>query len=918
MRFLPTLAFRFFAGIFSFAVTSALHADVLLVGSALNRSSELTKHLREANLTAKPAGPEALHHIDAAQTRLVVLAPEKALPPETRRGVSRFLASGGHIMVVGAHAFDYAPRPTRPARLGSYTAPEGYRIVHPKRRGTSRTVSRAEPARVETLTGPDGKPALYFRTYLRGMANFLVELDAGAVRSARRSVLQFWARGDSYMDLLAIEIRDTQGQNWLGFVPIGGEWKQYSISLADFLPEGWANPDEPYPLLDPGAVAAVGLGTNMSTLWPEKPMTLALGSVDLAEDESGFYAPTSALLALRLPFIESGMTIPAWLFDPFAGAQRVPGEFLIVPSGGAAFEPPVVTGGWKAAAPLWLCPPPNLEHPGPRMGTDHRKDYILKFERESRRIPLWEALDQDGFSAGAVAELRIAASGKLAGANLALFGMPFKTLQSQPALVDSVARTIVSVVNRPKVAGVTINTTPSKHEGAEDVVPTLKVIVQNPLSRAVHGKLVASAGGDQLRGEANLMVPARATASAIVPLSAVPADFPFSRFEWHVAFESDAGRDELRDRVDVERALIHASRHMVRTQQSFPDGRISHHYFGDAYGARAMIAYADVLRRQPERLAKNPDLWRFITPAAIEASGIRFFDMLVRRQNEDGSIPMGYSEHLSVYNVADGGQIALGAGQVAPLLSDPARRERYLQFCRRFVDWAETFYIDEKLSAELSERLPDRAKKGETKVGHYGLGWGYLTRNQTGPFWVLPDILGVQTLLTQVDPNPDYRRIWNRNLSAYLDAGYRTEGFFWAEALMWSWLTSPDESQRARIAAGLRSGFIATLLQGEVNDMYERGARANLKALPLLYYRRYIEDNTALRAVLLKYVWSFASEDAPNAMRRVAETFPKPAHGESIAASKQAACGAIWAMELLEPGSSLLRVDGFPRIPGAK
>lgn len=160
---------------------------------------------------------------------------------------------------------------------------------------------------------------------------------------------------------------------------------------------------------------------------------------------------------------------------------------------------------------------------------------------------------------------------------------------------------------------------------------------------------------------------------------------------------------------------------------------------------------------------------------------MRFFDLLVARQNEDGAIPMGYSEHLAVYNVADGGQISLSLGQVAPLIPDPARREAYLQFCRRFIDWAETFYIDEERARELAAKFPDKIKKGEVTAGHYGLGWGHLKRNESGPFWVMPDILGTQTLLTYVDSNPDYRRIAQRNLRAYLDAGYRADGYFWAE-----------------------------------------------------------------------------------------------------------------------------------------
>jgi hypothetical protein len=892
------------AAILSFPIVGALHAEVVLIGDALQRSPELSKSLQARQLAVTPAGPNALGQLDVAKTSVVVLAPEQPLPPETRIGLTRFLASGGHVVVVGAGAFDYAPRPANPAPLSRFGDPQGYRVVRRERSTAARTTSHREPARVESITGPDGKPALNFRTHIRGMEDFLVELDVAAVRSPRRSVLQFWGKGDSYMDLLAIEIRDTQGKRWLGFVPLGGEWKHHAISLADFLPEGWANPDEPYPLLKPETVATIGLGTNMATVWPEKPMTFALGSVDLAEDAGGYYTPTAALLTVRLPFHENGMKIPAWLFDPFAGTERVTATALRRIGDGSTID---------QSFDAWTCPTPNMEHPGPRMGTDHQKEYTLKFERETRRIPLWETGPSGNHSTRVVAELRVAAAGKSPGANVALFGVPIQTILGSATLVSSLTQTIVSVARQPKIAGVTLNTTPAG-KGAEGVVPTVTVVVQNPLSRAIRGKLSATVADGRLRGEASLTVPPRATSSVRVALSAVPADFPFARFEWRVIFESDVGRDELHDRVDVERALLHASRHMIGTQQCFPDGRISHHYFGDVYGARAMVAYADFLRRKPERLQGNADLWRTLSPAAIEGCAWRFFDMLVQRQNEDGSIPMGYGEHTHIYNIADAGSMALGAGHVASISSDRNRREKLFQLCRMFADWAETFYIDEELSKELSEKFPDRASKGETKVGHYGIGLGRLTRNQTGPSWVLPDILGAQLLLARVDPHSDYPRIAERNMRAYLDAGYTTVGYFHAEAMLWGMLTTQDATLRRRIADNLRTTFLAALLKGQANDMYLRGARAFLNGLSLVYYRQYVEDNAAVRAVLLKYLWAFASEDAPNAMRRVAETFPKPAHGESIAASKQAACGAIWAMELIEPGSTLLRAEGFPRV----
>jgi hypothetical protein len=888
----------------------AARAEILVIGSALAQSPALRAKLAAADLTMRPAAPDALVTIDPVATDLVVLASEVPLLSASRLGLSRYLSAAGQVVIVGPTQFDYAPRPADAVALPQAVG-DGYRLTVPERKGNARKQELSEPARLENLQTPDGRPALGFRTYLRGMTDFLAEFAAEDARSPRRTVLQFWARGDAFMDLLAIEIRDISGRRWFGFVPLGGQWQRHNISLADFLPEEWADSTKPNPLLQPGEIVTVALGTNMATVWPERPMAFAFGGLELAEDAGGIYAPTSALAALRLPFLESGLSIPDWLFDPFARTEKAAGRTVqIVDPTGAGRKGEAIN-----LPASWLCPVPNVEHPGPRMGTDHRVDYILKFQRESRCVPLWKSIAVDGTQVGNVGELRLAATGPQKGSALALFGVSVTTLLSTPALLDSFAETLIGLSTRTGIAGVTVDLRPAA-DGS--VAPLLQVVVRNPLRHPVLGRLSAEVATGVVRGGVTVLIPARGVVRTQILLSAVPADFPFAQFDWRVNLTTDEGGDELRDTVDVERGLIYALRHLVRTQRTFADGRISHHYFGDAYGVRAMFAYADRLKRHPEHLKENHDLWSTVSPTQIEASGLRFFDMLVVRQNEDGSLPMGYGEHQHVYNVADGGQISLSVGQIEPLLDDPARRESYLLLCRRFADWAETFYIDQKLSADLATKFPDRVKRGETQAGHYGLGWGHLSRNQTGPFWVLPDLLGTQTLLTYVDSNPDYRTIVQRNLRAYLEAGYRSDGYFWAEGLVWAWLSTDDARDRAQIATSLRESFIATLLKGDERDMFDRGARANLNALPLLYYMRYFENTAALRAVLLKYVWAFASENAPNAMRRVSETFPKPAHGESIAAAKQAATGALWAMELLEPGASFPRIDGFPRVPPRK
>ncbi len=109
--------------------------------------------------------------------------------------------------------------------------------------------------------------------------------------------------------------------------------------------------------------------------------------------------------------------------------------------------------------------------------------------------------------------------------------------------------------------------------------------------------------------------------------------------------------------------MLYAFKHLIRNQQFYPDGRISHHYFGDAYGVRAMSAYLHFLQKEKHCGAQSNNTLPIVTSEEIENCVFRFYDMLADRQSEDGKLPMGYLEHSGGYNVADGGQIALAIAQ---------------------------------------------------------------------------------------------------------------------------------------------------------------------------------------------------------------------------------------------------------------
>jgi hypothetical protein len=153
-----------------------------------------------------------------------------------------------------------------------------------------------------------------------------------------------------------------------------------------------------------------------------------------------------------------------------------------------------------------------------------------------------------------------------------------------------------------------------------------------------------------------------------------------------------------------------------------------------------------------------------------------------------------------------------------------------------------------------------------------------------------------------------------RNVNVYLQHAGSTSGWYQSEAMIWCWLTLPDSKTRQRIADNLKSTFLPSLFTGNEDDMYDSGARGTLRALPLIYYRRYLGDSENERAALLKYAWAAGSETSSDSVAALAREYPNPHHGMSIAAMKFGEFSSIWAMELLQPGSTLLQSNEFPRV----
>ncbi|WP_353136310.1 hypothetical protein [Pseudopedobacter sp.] len=858
----------------------------------LGESDKLTSLVNKLKADFDVAFVKNAEDIAANNFKLLILASENTVDAAYRIPVHEFLKKGGNVVFLGKETFNYKPDFQNGTLLSDFK--KDFEIVWPERDFKIASVDKPEIKTYECATCK----TISFETKNRGMRDVLLGLSVKNKASKTKNTLNFRAKGSHFMDLLALEIKDTKGKKWYSFLPVSPDWETYSVSLADFIPENWSNGAQAYPLLDPSTADSLYIGLNSSTVWKEKAMGFTLGDIKIGENRKNSYQPSALLQTLRYPFQTIGIKYPEWIIDPFFNYRKLDHVNLITK--GNFISQVSVPGTFTE---VYALPEFFYEHPVSTSGTDTKKTYDNKENRVSRR----EQLLVDKSSGAVVGEFIQFANGPYKLGSISSLGVNISEIQAKSGISDLIANLIKEVAGKPRIISVAVNTTEKKNNNS--IYPLFKVNIQNVKNQIVKGKIELLINNGVTNTLDIALVP-NVNKQYSLELKSLPANFSLKNFVWKVRLTTANGMDELTDTVDVEKAMLASFKFLTNAQKFYPDGRFSNHYFGDAYGVRAMFAYMDYLKQNPQAKSKYPDIWAGFSESDIKNSAEKFYDMLVARQTSFGAYPMGYSEHAGGYNVADGGQMALSIMQSARYISDVNKKNSYINSVVKFGDWAEEYYITPELSAQLKISHPEEYKKGQALAGLYGLGLSGKRKQQTGPSWVLADIIAAQILLSkQANTAADksrFKAIAERNSRFYVKGNYNAVGYYQAEALFWIYLTTHGQDLKELIKNNLKETFVEPLLKGIENDMFLLGGRATLKALPLIYYQRYIEDNEDIRAVLFKYVWNFAAEHSSSSIYNTAKIFPKAVHGESLATSKYAALSSLWAIELIKPGSSLV------------
>ena len=469
------------------------------------------------------------------------------------------------------------------------------------------------------------------------------------------------------------------------------------------------------------------------------------------------------------------------------------------------------------------------------------------------------------------------------------------------------------LTNPPKgLAPSVIGSTPFMNEGRLAVRTRLR----NPIGKNQPCRLVVRAGA--LAAETNVVLRGYNDKNFDLILPDVPADFDLAGYDWSVSIETPAGTNACAGRADARATIHYLAGELLSRQAQGSDGRYSNYFFGDVYGARALMALG-AKRNRPD--------WT--------ASGRRWVEeALVARQFPDGGYPMGYLEKQGVHWVPDNGTAALGVLDAA--VRDAENRERLLASVRRYIDYRASFYQD----AEKAKAL--RARYGESELvgeGLYGLGinngdyWDHkaenkrialanarlkkgekprrtipqdvaepLMRVERGASWVNAISLLSLPAYATLARDRDVLKIADRDLG-WLTRQAKTVNYFGAETISHCFRYLPPSENTAR-AEGLMEGFIDSITHDRNLDAaLGISGRRTLEALPALYELRRRTDpsiRARLRAFLACRLWFVASREFPRSVWHSRAVYDGTYKGDQSAARYEL-MSIIWLAELLYP-----------------
>ncbi|MGI6542671.1 MAG: hypothetical protein ACOX44_06410 [Limnochordia bacterium] len=833
---------------------------------------------------------EGLENLTGAGISALVIPPDTMYPAAARQTLNTYLSGAGNLVDLSVHGLNYTPSCLNPTQIVEFGSEQrGYYIM----RGTE-----VPQVTYPEIPGMPGVRGIHLASRV-GAGDVYLDIPMTAHRAADRSVLSFMARGDYEVEILFLRIRDSRGTDWVAFIDATPEWQQYQVSFADFVPVD-AKKLAAGELLDPASILRLHIGFDPTILWTELQGSFGVGPIYLGSPaEDDIYTPTAEVTKWQVAYIGNKTQMPNWVIDPFLDTQPLDNVVSIDVGLNQAVSGRLPDLG---AYKLWTVP--GLPYARGREDKDH---IDLLTPEDMRRIPLLIAKDGKGNTLGTLAEVRLHNDGKYRRGAWVLFGIEGARYVKGSDLGELLLDAVDYILKQPRISRVTTTIYSRNFSQLEAAI-----LVTNPLDETVEAVLTVSAA--DISGSRTFNMPAKSMMEYPVVLGEIKEDFPLTDFTWQVELTSASGNDLFGDRVNVEEQLIKSAKYIIDLQNGHGDGRISHYFFSDIYGARAMLALSDYLQ-DPATAARNQHVLGDVTPEDIRAAALRFTDMISRRQRPDGSIPMGYNELKNNSYVADVGTITLGMAQMSSWL-DEEKAAEYRNVIDKYLDWRQLYYIDEERS-ELLQAIYGKGHQA-TRVGSYGLGlmnsdyytkvsWNETKPHEAGPTWVLTISMGTAAAMSKLDPNPKYKEIAMMDANGFLRLGESASGHFQSETTFWLIYTLTDPQVRADLMKVFERDALFAISATRKYDWFDNNSRGILRWLAPTYYRHFVKDSPLLRVSLVKALWGLCSESSTYSLEYSRHKFIHTTMGPSAGAARYATMSAAWFMELLKPGSTLLK-----------
>lgn len=610
----------------------------------------------------------------------LLILPYGGYYPADTRALRAYLRRGGRLITLGGPCFT---RPLYPAVDGWTESPlktgaASQAVVELTEANVAALAAQAkrgaDPAEVSLIKTPDGRPALH--VVVPDLRSYRY-LDFRGKSTSDHTMLHFRARGNNETEYLCLELTETDGSRWKAVVELTPQWKNYDLSVAQFVAYATENRGGRGDYPKPERIAHVRFG------YPANLVGKGRREFELAEIQWHACAVSPEVSANQMRLLPSESA----LIRAFGSELKMPPrpievtaffnseEYSDMPGLRSASGQAIFGSEWtlpgKFSGQTATILTDNLALLERSEKQHHRR--MTPTERLAYAVPL--LVLPDGRPA---ASLFYHLTGDCAGGLWACFGATTRDLF--PAGNRESSEAFVRLVDHMLGSASLVGIQPrfDVHDGRVRMRVFVEVVNHATVAKELklHAQVI---DGDANNARAENQAPVRLEAGETKELLALEANtdaFDWKKFRVECRLlAAGQERSQITTSLDVRTTLQQICDHMLQTQRMRGDGKFSGIGYIDNRGARGLLAAYELTGRQDY----------------LEAA-FAWGRAQIAEQREDGGYLMGYGYYPDGDEcfVADGGEIACAIARLVTY-APKEEKDRFFQSLKAYMGYRESF-----------------------------------------------------------------------------------------------------------------------------------------------------------------------------------------------------------------------------------